>query len=86
MNRTPTAITAFGVVLMSVLLAFLLTGIVSIVLGPDKDPKLLVYTSIFIGQGFMAVPLAIYLHKNNISLVKALRLNPVSPIIWLARF
>ena len=81
MTRTPTAKTAFGVVLMSVLLAFLLTGFVSIFLGPDTDQKLLVYISIFIGQGFMAVPLVIYLHKNNISLVKALRLNPVSPMI-----
>jgi len=81
MNQTPTAKTAFGVVLMSILLAFLLTGIVSIVLGPDTDQKLLVYTSIFIGQGFMAVPLIIYLHKNKIQLVRALRLNPVSPRI-----
>ncbi len=77
MNRTPTVATAFAVVLMSVVLAALLTAIVGLSLDPETGRKFLIYLSIFIGQGFMAVPLILYLLKRRVSLVKSLRLNPV---------
>ncbi|MFH1853557.1 MAG: type II CAAX endopeptidase family protein [Candidatus Neomarinimicrobiota bacterium] len=84
MNRTPSAATAFSVVLISVLLAALLTATVGLVFGVESGEKTLVYLSIFIGQGFMAVPLLFYLHSQGISFRRSLRLNPVGSVTVLA--
>ncbi len=77
MSRTPTVATAFGVVLMSVILAALLTALVSLTVNPENSQKFLIYISIFIGQGFMAIPLVVYLFNRRVSLINSLRLNPI---------
>ncbi len=77
MNRTPTLATAFAVVILSVLAAAFLAALVTQATGAEPTDKLLVYISIFVGHGFMAVPLILYLQRQQIPLQQALRLYPV---------
>ena len=83
MNQSLTVRSAFGIVFLSVLTAFVLGGLVmGIALStPNSDQSLLTYISFFIGQGSMVLPLFYYLKTRKQSFVYSLRLNPVSPHI-----
>ena len=83
MNQSLTVRSAFGLVFLSVLTAFVLGGLVmGIALStPNSDQSLLTYISFFIGQGSMVLPLFYYLKTRKQSFVYSLRLNPVSPHI-----
>lgn len=84
MTPNPTAANAFRVVLVSVLLAIMLSLLVGVALGPEADPQLLFYISIFIGQGFIVIPLIFLLQRQGLSLFHWLRLNPVNGQVVLA--
>ena len=80
MNNTFSIRAAFGIVVVSILSAFLAGGIV---LGiglsnPDSPQKFYTFISFIIGQGFMLVPLIWFLTSRKEPLFKRLRLNPIS--------
>lgn len=81
MNQTLTTRSAFALILISILLAFL-SG--SIVLGlgnsflPDSSERPLVYLSLLLGQAVMLVPLLFYLWANRLPIRERIRFYPVS--------
>ena len=80
MNNSYSIRVAFGIVVISILSAFLAGGIV---LGiglskPESSQKFYTFFSFIVGQGFMIVPLLWFLISNKEPLFKRLRLNPVS--------
>ena len=84
-NNTLTLRTAFVVVIASILSALLVGWLVmGIGLATTETPtKFYTFLSVIIGQGFMLVPLLGFLKLRNESIVKRLRLNPVSKNIAL---
>ena len=80
MNNTLSIRTAFGVVILSVLSAFLAGGLVMGIATslPDSSKKIYTYISFFIGQGFMLVPLGYFLVSRKQPILKRLRLRKVS--------
>ena len=80
MNNTLSIRTAFGVVILSVLSAFLAGGLVMGIATslPDSSKKIYTYISFFIGQGFMLVPLGYFLVSRQQPILKRLRLRKVS--------
>lgn len=83
MNKSFSIRAAFGIVVISILSAFLAGGLV---LGiglskPESSQKFYTFVSFIIGQGFMIVPLLWFLISNKEPIFKRLRLNPVSPNI-----
>ncbi len=85
MNGPITVRTAFGMVVISVLVAFVLGSAVSPVFDIWFHQPNSLFTSFFsivIGQGFMIVPVLIYLHRQHIPLKTTLRLKLVPlPVI-----
>ncbi len=81
MNRTLSVRFAFGIVLLSVLSALIIGSLFS-ALDPSilsgAKPGLPTYFAMFIGQGFLVVPVMIYLLRRKYTLSKSLRINPVS--------
>ncbi len=86
MNNTFSIRAAFGIVVISILSAFLAGGIV---LGiglsnPDSSQKFYTFISFIVGQGFMIFPLVWFLLKRKEPLFARLRLNPISmDVAWL---
>ncbi len=81
MNVTITVRTAFGMVILSVLIAFGLGSAVTPVFHswfPNTRPLYISFFSILIGQGFMVIPVVIYLRRFHIPLRSTLRLRKVS--------
>lgn len=85
MNGTITVRTAFGMVVISVLLAVGLGSTITPVARawfPQSNTLIPSFLSIVVGQGFMIVPVLIYLRRRQVSLIRTLRLNPVPfPVI-----
>jgi membrane protease YdiL (CAAX protease family) len=80
MNNTFSIRAAIGIVLVSILSAFIAGGLV---LGiglsnPDSPQKFYTFISFIIGQGFMLVPLIWFLISKQEPVLKRLRLNPIS--------
>ena len=83
MNNTFSIRAAFGIVVVSILSAFLVGGII---LGiglsnPDSSQKFYTFISFIIGQGFMLVPLIWFLLSRKQPITQTLRLNPISPVL-----
>ena len=80
MNNTLTIRTAFSIVILSILSAFLAGGLVMGIATsfPDSSKKIYTYISFFIGQGFMLVPLGYFLISQQQPILKILRLRKVS--------
>ena len=81
MNQTISVKFAFGIVFLSVLLALIIGSIVgaldpSILAG--SKPGLSTYFAMFVGQGFLAVPVIVFLVRKKYPLLESLRFNPVS--------
>ena len=81
MNQTLSVKFAFGIVFISVLSALIIGSIFgaldpSILTG--SKPGLSTYFAMFVGQGFLAVPVVVYLVRKKYPLFESLRLNPVS--------
>ena len=80
MNTSFSIRTAFAIVILSLLSAFL-AGAVVLGIGlssPEPYQKFYTIISFSIGQGFMLVPLVWFLIYKKKSLIISLRLNPVS--------
>lgn len=80
MNNTFSIRAAFGIVVISILSAFLAGGVV---LGiglsnPESSQKFYTFVSFIVGQGFMICPLLWFLSKRKQPIFKRLRLNPIS--------
>ena len=80
MNNTFSIRAAFGIVVVSILSAFLAGGIVLGIglANPDSPQKFYTFISFIVGQGFMLVPLIWFLTSRKEPLFKRLRLNPIS--------
>ena len=80
MNNALTIRTAFSIVILSILSAFLAGGLVMGIATsfPDSPKKIYTYISFFIGQGFMLVPLGYFLISQQQPILKILRLRKVS--------
>ena len=80
MNNALTIRTAFSIVILSILSAFLAGGLVMGIATsfPDSPKKIYTYISFFIGQGFMLVPLGYFLISRQQPILKILRLRKVS--------
>ena len=81
MNQTLSVKFAFGIVFISVLSALIIGSIFgaldpSILTG--SKPGLSTYFAMFGGQGFLAVPVVVYLVRKKYPLFESLRFNPVS--------
>ncbi len=87
MNRTLTLFSAFGIVLASILAAFAVgAGIARLGTAflPEQNQQFLPYLSIFIGQGFMVIPLIFFLVYRKEPLLQRLRLQVISSQIVIA--
>ena len=87
MNQTISVKFAFGIVFLSVLLALIIGSIVgaldpSILAG--SKPGLSTYFAMFVGQGFLAIPIIVFLVRKKYPLFESLRFNPVSKNTILA--
>ena len=80
MNNTFSIRAAFGIVVVSILSAFLAGGLVLWIglSNPDSSQKFYTFISFIIGQGFMLVPLVWFLISRQEPVLKRLRLNPIS--------
>ncbi len=87
MNQTLTPGSAFTLILVSILLAFL-SG--SIILGfgasylPENSQSSLIFISMMVGQTIMVIPLLFYLYTNNESILDRIRLRAVPTSIITA--
>ncbi len=80
MNNMISIRAAFGIVLVSILSAFLAAGLVIglSLSNPDSPQKFYTFISFIIGQAFMLVPLVWFLIYRKQPVLKRLRLNFVS--------
>lgn len=81
MNQTLSVRFIFAMVLLSVLSALIIGSIFgtmdsSILSG--SDPGLATYLAMFIGQGFLIVPVLIYIKRKNFDFIDSFRLNFIS--------
>ena len=81
MNQTLTTRSAFALILISILLAFL-SGSIILGLGSsflqDSSERPLVYMSLLLGQVVMLVPLLFYLLANSQPIKVRIRFYPLS--------
>ena len=80
MNRTSQIRIAFGIVIISILLA-LVVGAVILAIGgfsPESDSNTLTSLSLLISTTFIAVPVIVYVINRGESLREQLRFNPIS--------
>ena len=78
-NKTFTIRTVFSIVLISIIVAFLIGGLVmttALALSGEAT-KFHTFLSIIIGQSFMIVPLFVFLIYNNEPLLESLRIKPI---------
>tara|TARA_X000001036_G_scaffold431793_1_gene466662 strand:- start:272 stop:1063 length:792 start_codon:yes stop_codon:yes gene_type:complete len=70
---------AFIIIILSILTAFLSGGLVLwlSMSFSETHQKLFTFVSFIVGQGFMVIPLMIYLQYNNFSILKSIRLKPI---------
>ncbi len=87
MKSTLTIKSVFGIVILSVLLA-LCVGTVVASIGltylPKTDIQITSFLALFIGQGFMIVPLLFFLIARKEPLLQRLRIQKVAPAALLA--
>ena len=81
MNQTLSVRFAFGIVFLSVLSALIIGSIFG-ALDPSilsgAKPGIQTYFAMFIGQGFLVVPVMVFLLRKKYPIAKSLRLNAVS--------
>ena len=87
MNRTLTTKNVFGIVILSVFSALVVGTVIAsvgFIYHPENDNQVTNFLALFIGQGFMIVPLLLFLTARKESLVDRLRLQRLSLPIVLA--
>ncbi len=86
MSRTLTIKHVFGIVILSVLSALLVGTIIAsvgLVYLPEADNQFTNFLALFIGQGFMVIPLLLFLTARKEPLVDSLRLHKISyPVVF----
>ena len=80
MNNRLSIQAAFGIVILSILSAFIAGGLVLAIglSNPDSSQKFYTFISFIIGQGFMIVPLLWFLKSKREPIFKRLRINSIS--------
>ena len=80
MNNTFSIRAAFGIVVASILSAFIAGGMVLAIglSNPDSPQKFYTFISFIVGQGFMLVPLLWFLNSRREPILQRLRLKPIS--------
>ena len=80
MNNRFSIQAAFGIVILSILSAFIAGGLVLAIglSNPDSSQKFYTFISFIIGQGFMIVPLPWFLKSKREPIFKTLRINSIS--------
>ena len=85
MSRTLTIKNVFGIVILSVLSALVVGTIIAsvgIVYLPENDNNIINFLALFIGQGFMVIPLLLFLTARKESFVDRLRIRKLPfPVI-----
>mgnify|MGYP000232852773 FL=1 len=85
MSRTLTIKNVFGIVILSVLSALVVGTIIAsvgIVYLPENDNNITNFLALFIGQGFMVIPLLLFLTARKESFVDRLRIRKLPfPVI-----
>ena len=87
MNRTLTTKNVFAIVILSVFSALVVGTVIAsvgFIYHPENDSQITNFLALFIGQGFMIVPLLLFLTARRESLVDRLRLQRLSLPIVLA--
>ena len=87
MNSTLTIKNVFGIVILSLLSALLVGTIIAsvgLVYLPENNNQVTNFLALFIGQGFMVVPLILFLIARKESLLGRLRIKKISSPIVLA--
>ncbi len=80
MRRTVRLGGVIGVVILSVISAFVISGIVMGIFasGSDQINKFYLYLSFFLGQGIIILPPVYYLNIKKKPIFNSLRINPIS--------
>ena len=85
MSRTLTIKNVFGIVILSVFSALMVGTIIAsvgIVYLPENDNNVTNFLALFIGQGFMVIPLLLFLIARKESFIDRLRIRKLSlPVI-----
>jgi hypothetical protein len=85
MSPTLTIKNVFGIVILSVLSALVVGTIIAsvgIVYLPENDNNIINFLALFIGQGFMVIPLLLFLTARKESFVDRLRIRKLPfPVI-----
>ena len=81
MNQTISVKLAFGVVIFSVLSSLIIASIIAAagtVQTNEHSQNTYNYIALFVGQGFMIIPLLLFLISRNEPIIESLRLNSIS--------
>ena len=81
MNQTISVKLAFGVVIFSVLSSLIIASIIAAagsVQPNEHSQNTYNYIALFVGQGFMIIPLLLFLISRNEPIIESLRLNSIS--------
>ena len=87
MNQTISVKLAFGVVIFSVLSSLVIASIIAAagtVQTNEYSQNTYNYIALFVGQGFMIVPLLLFLISRKEPLVKSLRLKLISKPVFFS--
>jgi hypothetical protein len=78
MNPQITVGTAFGIVILSLLVSGLVAAILLLGLQPFFNLELVTSLSIFVGEAFLFLPVFIFLHGKQMNMRDVFRLKPIS--------
>ena len=87
MNQTVSVKLAFGVVIFSVLSSLVIASIIAAagtVQSNEHNQNLYNYTALFVGQGFMVVPLLLFLISRKEPILSRLRIRPISYPVFVS--
>lgn len=87
MKSTLTIKNVFGIVILSVLSALLVGTVIAsvgLVYLPEKNNQVTNFLALFIGQGFMVIPLLLFLTARKEPLLDRLRIKKISSQVVLA--
>ena len=85
MSRTLTIKNVFGIVILSVFSALMVGTIIAsvgIVYLPENDNNVTNFLALFIGQGFMVIPLLLFLIARKESFIDRLRIRKLPYLLF----
>ncbi|MDG2266620.1 MAG: hypothetical protein P8L91_06520, partial [Candidatus Marinimicrobia bacterium] len=87
MNQTVSVKLAFGVVIFSVLSSLVIASVIAAagtVQPNEHSQKTYNYIALFVGQGFMIIPLLLFLISRKEPIIDSLRLKFISAPIFIS--